>query len=51
MDYVGTLEEILNREGYPNRLTGSRDKVIFLKGWILPIGEAALGRVCICSLV
>ena len=50
IDYVGTLQEILNLEGHPNRITGSRDTAILLKGWILSIGEVASGRVCACSL-
>ena len=50
IDYVGTLKEIRNLEGHPNRITGSRDTAILLKGWILPIGEVASGRVCACSL-
>ena len=42
--------EILNREGYLNRITGSKVMVIFLNGWILPVGGVAFGRVCSCSL-
>ena len=48
--YNGTLKEILNIEGHPNSNTGPRASAILLKGWILPIGEVASGRVCACSL-
>ena len=37
-------------EGHPNCITGSRITAILLNGWTLPIGEAAFGRVCACSL-
>ena len=33
--------EILNLEGHPNRITGSKVTAILLNGWILPIGEAS----------
>ena len=33
--------EILNLEGHPNCITGSRVMEIFLKLWILPIGGAS----------
>ena len=33
--------EILNLEGHPNHITGSRDKAILLNLWILPIGGAS----------
>ena len=33
--------EILNVEGHPNRITGSRVMVILLNRWILPIGGAS----------
>ena len=36
----------LNPEGHHNRIIGSKVTVSLLKGWILPIGGAALGRVC-----
>ena len=32
-----------------NRITCSRVTAILLNWWTLPIGEAALGRVCACS--
>ena len=34
-------EEILNLEGHPNHITGSRVAAILLNGWILPISEAS----------
>ena len=36
------FQEILNLEGHPNRITGSRFTAIWLNGWILPIGGATL---------
>ena len=42
--------EILNLKGDPNHIIGSRDTPNLLKGWILPIGEVALRRVCTYSL-
>ena len=50
IDYIGTFKEILNIEGHQNLNTGSRAAAILLKGWILPIGEVASGRVSACSL-
>ena len=44
--YVTIFKEILNLEGHPNRIAGSKVTVILLNGWILPIGGASLGRVC-----
>ena len=38
IDYVTIFLEILNLEGHPNRITGSRVTAILLNGWILPIG-------------
>ena len=32
---------MLNLEGHPNRITGSKVTAIFLNGWILPIGGAS----------
>ena len=48
--YVRKFKEILNLEEHQNCTTGSRVTVILLNGWILPISEVALGRVCACSL-
>ena len=49
IDYVSKFLEIIT--GYYGLLlviTGSGVMAIFLNGWTLPIGEAALGRVCAC---
>ena len=40
IDYVKIFKEILNLEGHPNCITGSKVTVILLNGWILPIGGA-----------
>ena len=50
IDYVTIFKEILNPEGHPNRITGSKVTASLLNGWIFPIGGASLGRVCSCSL-
>ena len=50
IDYVTIFKEILNPEGHPNCITGSKVIAILLNGLILPIGEAASGRVCACRL-
>ena len=50
IDHVIIFQEILNPKGHPNRITGSKVTAILLKGWILPIGGASSGRVCVCSL-
>ena len=50
IDYVSKFGEILNLEGHQNRITGLRVRAILLNDWTLPIGEAASGRVCACSL-
>ena len=42
IDYVTIVLEILNLEGHPNRITGSRVTAILLNGWILPFGGASL---------
>ena len=39
--YVTIFKEILKREGHPNCITGSKVMVIWLNGWILPIGGAS----------
>ena len=46
IDYVTFFQEILNLEGHPNCITGSKVTVILLNAWILPVGGAASGRVC-----
>ena len=40
IDYVTVFKEILNLEGHPNCITGSKVMAILLNGWILPIGGA-----------
>ena len=41
LDYLKIYLEILNLEGHPNRITGSRVTPILLTGWILPSGGAS----------
>ena len=41
------LFEILNLEGHPNCISGSKVMAIWLNGWILPVGGASSGRVCV----
>ena len=41
IDYLTIFLEILNLEGHPNRITGSRDMAILMNWWILPIGGAS----------
>ena len=50
IDYVTIVKDILNPEGHPNCISGSKVTAILLNGWILPVGEASSGRVCSCSL-
>ena len=50
INYFTIFKEILNPEGHPNRITGSKVTAILLNGWILPIGGASSGSVCACSL-
>ena len=47
---LGTCTFLLYSEGHQNHITGSKVTAILLKGWILPIGGVASGRVCACSL-
>ena len=47
---VNKVMYIHNEFGHPNRIIGSQVAAILLKGWILPIGGTASGRVCACSL-
>ena len=49
-NYIDILPEILNLEGHSNHCIGSKVTTILLNGWILPIGWAASGRVCVWSL-
>ena len=50
VDFVLIFKEILNLEGHPKCITGSKVMAILLNGWILPINGVASGRVCACSL-
>ena len=45
MDYVIFLKEILNFAGHLNCIPGLKVAAILLKGWILPVGGVASGRV------
>ena len=38
---------ILNLDGQPYRIAGSKVKAILLNGWILPIGGGSSERVCV----
>ena len=38
VDHVTIFKEILNPDGHPNRITGSKVTAILLKGWSFPIG-------------
>ena len=40
-DYVTILKEILNLDGHPNCITGSKVTAILLNRWALPIGGAS----------
>ena len=44
------IKNFLNPEEHQNPISGSKGTAILLKGWILSIGGASLGRVCACSL-
>ena len=39
------IKIFLNPEGHQNAISGSKVRVILLKGWILPIGGVALERL------
>ena len=41
IDYVKNFKEILNLEGHPNCIAGSKVIAILLNEWILSIGGAA----------
>ena len=41
INYVTIFKAILNIEGHPNRITGSKVTATLLNGWILPIGRAS----------
>ena len=42
IDYDTTFKKILNLEGHPNRITGTKVTAILLNGWILPIGGVSV---------
>ena len=49
MDNVTIFKDVLNLEGHPSFITGSRVTAILLNGWIFPIGQsgdASRWRVC-----
>ena len=50
MDYVIVIKYFLNPERHQNPISGSKVRVILLKGWILPVGGVASRRVCAFSL-
>ena len=50
IDYVIVIKNFLNPEGHQHPISGSKVTAILLKGLIWPIGGAASGRVCACSL-
>ena len=41
INYLTIVSEILNLEGHPICITGSRVTAILLNGWILPISGAS----------
>ena len=42
------VKEILNLEGHPNRITGSKVMAILLNGWILPlVGASEVKSLCL----
>ena len=44
------FKEILNPEGHPNCITGSKVTAILLNGWILPIGGASVVKCLFLQL-
>ena len=44
------IKNFPNPEGHQNLISGSKVTAILMKGWILPIGVVALGRVCAYNL-
>jgi hypothetical protein len=50
IDYVKVIKNFQNPKGHQNPISGSTVTLILLKGWILPIGGVASGRVWACSL-
>ena len=45
-NYIDILKEILNLEWHLHRCIGIKVTAILLKGWILPTGGVASGRMC-----
>ena len=45
------MKNVINPKGHHNPISGSKVMDILLKGWIMPIVGASLGRVCTCSLL
>ena len=45
IDYVTIFKKILNLEGRPKCITGSKFTAILLNKWILPIGGASAVKV------
>ena len=50
IDYIIVIKNFLNPKEHENPICGSKVTAILLKVWILPIGRASSGRVCVCSL-
>ena len=50
IDYIIVKKNFVNHKVHQNPSSGLKVTTILLKGWILPIGGVALGRVCACSL-
>ena len=46
LKYVTFFKDILNPEGHPNQITGSKVVAILLNGWVLPVGGVTSRRVC-----
>ena len=44
LSVINVLKEILNLEEHPNRITGSKVMMIFLNGWIFPIGGTSSAK-------
>ena len=44
------MKSYLNPEEHQNCISGSKVTVLLLKGFSLPIGGVALGRVCACIM-
>ena len=49
IDYIIVVKNFLNSEGHQNPIGSSKVTDILRKGWILPIGGTASGRVCACA--